>query len=114
AKAVYHYSAAARGAREANVHSLTALAERKADYYSRLTDDDQFLESETSRQSVLTQLRWGRRVALALFCAAWLLQLTSFQATNTVQIVSREISATALVMWIITSTATYLFSQRRS
>lgn len=114
AKAVYHYSAAARGAREANVESLTELAGRKADYYSRLTGDDQFLQSEASRQCVLNQLKWGRRVALALFCGAWFMQLSSFQITNTVQILSREISATALVMWIITSTATYLFSQRRS
>lgn len=114
AKAIHHYYAAARGAREAGVTSLASLAERKAEYYRRLLGDDEFLNAEATRQNVLTQLKWGRRAALTLFCVAWLLHLTSFQFTNAAHNLTREISATALVMWVVTSTATFLFSQRRS
>lgn len=114
AKAVHHYGAAARGAQEAGVASLANLAERKADYYHRLLGDDEFLSAEASRQNLLTQLKWGRRAALVLFVAAWLLQVGSYQFTSVVHNFSREISATAAVMWIVTTTATHLFSQRRS
>jgi tetratricopeptide (TPR) repeat protein len=114
ARAVHHYAAAASGAAAAGAESLARLAGQKADYYARLIGDDQFLSAESWRVGVLTQLKWGRRAALALFLAAWLMQLGSYQFLSAVHHFSREISATAAVMWIITSTASYLFSQRRS
>jgi hypothetical protein len=113
AKAAHSYYAAARGAEEAGAVSLAELAARKADYYQRLMGDGEFLSAEASREGVLKQLKWGRRAAFAFFLVAWLLQLGSYQLTSAVHNFSREITATAAVMWVITTTATYIFSQRR-
>lgn len=114
ARTVYYYRTAA-GVAEAQGHdSLAQLAERQADYYERLREDDRFLDAEMLRLSLLDQLKWARRGAMCAFLAAWLVHLTCYQFAPSVQQISREISATSAIIWLTTITASYFFSQRRN
>jgi hypothetical protein len=53
-------------------------------------------------------LKWARRAALALFLLTWLLQLTASQSVEALRVFSREISATALIVWICTLAASQI------
>jgi Tfp pilus assembly protein PilF len=108
ARAVYAYNQAARGAEAVGASGLAQLAARKSEYYERLMSDDQFLSAEASWEAILTQLKWARRAALALFLLTWLLQLTASQSVEALRVFSREISATALIVWICTLAASQI------
>ena len=115
ARAVYAYNQAARGAEAAGVQGLVQLATRKAEYCERLMSDDEFLHAEASWEAVLTQLKWARRGALTMFLAAWLLQLATFEIASSVRGFSREISATALIIWLCALVASHIIlALRRS
>jgi hypothetical protein len=114
ARAVHYYRAAARAADAQGETSLAQLAGRQAAYYERLRDDDRFLDAEMARLNLLDHLKWARRGALCAFLAAWLVHLTCQQFAPSMHALSREISATAAIIWISTITASYYFSQRRN
>ena len=114
ARTVYYYRTAAGVAEAQGNDSLAQLAERQADYYERLREDDRFLDAEMQRLNLLDQLKWARRGAMFAFLAAWLVHLTCYQLAPSVQQISREISATSAIIWLTTITASYFFSQRRN
>lgn len=114
-RAVYAYNQASRGAIDAGAIGLSQLAIRKSEYYERLMCDDAFLSAEAGWEGVLTQLKWARRGALIAFLIAWMFQLLTFDFVAPVRMLSREISATALIIWICTLTASQIIlALRRS
>jgi tetratricopeptide (TPR) repeat protein len=114
ARVVHYYQAAARVAVAQGDDSLARLAERQAGYYERLRADDRFLDAEMMRLDLLNQLKWARRGAMSAFFAAWLIHLTCSQFALSALEISREISATSAIIWLITITISYFFSQRRN
>ncbi len=108
ARAVYAYNQAVHGAVAAGAVGLSNLAARKSEYYKRLMSDDAFLSAEAGWGAVLNQLKWARRAALMTFLGFWMLQLTSFEFMTSVRMLSREISATALIIWICTLAASQI------
>ncbi len=115
ARAVHTYNQAFRGAVAAGAVGLSQLAARKAEYYERLMSDDAFLSAEAGWEAILNQLKWARRGALLTFLVGWLLQLSSFEFMAAARLFSREISATALILWICTLAASQIIlALRRS
>lgn len=107
-RAVYAYNQAVRGSETAGAEGLIQLALRKAEYCERLMRDDAFLLSEASWEAVLSQLKWARRGALGLFLLTWFLQLAIFELTTAIRDISREISATALIIWFCSLVASHV------
>ncbi|MBS1806810.1 MAG: hypothetical protein JST84_01295 [Acidobacteria bacterium] len=115
ARAVYAYHQAACGADVIGAEGLVQLANRKAEYCERLMSDDEFLHTEASWEAVLIHLKWARRGALTMFLVAWLLQLATFELALSVRTFSREISATALIIWFCALVASHIIlALRRS
>jgi len=114
AHVIHFYRSTARVVEDETDLSLARLAERRADYYERLRRDEQFLDAEVSRLNLLHQLKWARRGAMVLFLSSWFFHLASYRVTDSFQTISREISATAAVIWLSTIAASYLFSQRKN
>ncbi|MFN7931230.1 MAG: hypothetical protein U0Y68_25535 [Blastocatellia bacterium] len=115
ARAVYAYHQAARGAESVGAEGLVQFASRKADYCERLLSDEEFLHAEATWEAILTQLKWARRGALGMFLLAWLLQLATFEIPLTARHFSREISATALILWLCALVASHIIlALRRS
>ena len=108
ARAVYAYNQAVHGAVATGAVGLSNLAARKSEYYERLMNDDAFLSAEAGWSVVLNQLKWAQRVALLTFLGFWLLQLTSLDFLSSVRMLSREVSATALILWICTLAASQI------
>jgi tetratricopeptide (TPR) repeat protein len=108
ARAVYAYHQTIRGAEAAGVTGLVQLAERKAEYCERLMADEQFLQAEADWDAVLTQLKWARRGALIIFLVAWLLQLNTIVSADAVRTLCRELSATALIIWVCALVANHI------
>lgn len=100
ARAIFAYDKATWGASEADAKGLAAHAARKREYFERLLKDDSFLDKEASWRSVLEQLKWARRFTFGLFLAGWVTHLIALQSNIQVREISRELSATALVMWV--------------
>lgn len=113
ANVIHFYRSAARMVEKETDLSLAGLAERRAGYYERLQHDDGFLNAEMSRLNLLDHLKWARRGAMFAFLIAWFCHLT-FYRVDALQTLSREISATAGIVWLTTLAASYLFSQRRN
>ncbi|MBL8204007.1 MAG: hypothetical protein JNM09_07235 [Blastocatellia bacterium] len=115
ARAVYAYNQAVRGAIAAGAIGLAQLASRKSEYYERLMSDDAFLSAEVGWEAVLNQLKWVQRGALTTFLGFWMLQLSTFEFMTTVRPLSREISATALIIWVCALVASHIIlALRRS
>jgi tetratricopeptide (TPR) repeat protein len=114
ANVIHFYRVTARLVEHETDQSLVALAERRAAYYERLQRDDSFLDAEMSRLNLLDHLKWARRGALFTFLVSWFFHLAFHQAADSLQTLSREISATAAIVWLSTIAASYLFSQRRN
>lgn len=114
ASVIHFYRSAARVIEHETDLSLTRLAERRADYYERLQQDERFLDAEMSRLNLLDHLKWARRGAMLAFLISWFFHLAFYQLADSFQTLSREISATAAVIWLSTLAASYLFSQRRN
>lgn len=115
ARAVYAYNQIVRGAENAGAKGLGSYALRKAEYFERLLRDDDFLSKESSWNAVLTQLKWARRFAFTLFLFSWIVQITSFAVTAPIRAMSQEISATSLIIWVCTLTASQIIlALRRS
>ena len=108
ARAVYAYNQAVHGAVATGAVGLSNLAARKSEYYERLMNDDAFLSAEAGWSVVLNQLKWAQRVALLTFLGFWLLQITSLEFLSSVRMFSREVSATALILWICTLAASQI------
>lgn len=115
ARAVYAYNQVVRGAETVGAEGLAQLALRKAEYCERLISDEEFLQAEASWDAVLTQLKWARRGALGMFLVAWLLQLVTFEIASSARHFSREICATALIIWVCALVASHIIlALRRS
>ena len=115
ARAVYAYNQAVHGAVAAGAVGLSNLAARKSEYYERLMSDDAFLSAEAGWGAVLIQLKWAQRAALITFLGFWMLQLVSFEFLSSVRMLSREISATALIIWVCTlAVSQIILALRRS
>lgn len=114
AHVIHFYRTAARTVEKEVDLSLAGLAERRADYYERLHRDDRFLDAEMSRLNLLDHLKWARRGAMIAFLASWFFHLTFYQVADSLLALTREISATAAIIWLSTLAASYLFSQRRN
>lgn len=108
ARAVYAFNQAAVGAEAAGATGLVYYAQRKAEYYERLMRDEDFLSKEAGWMVVLTQLKWARRVAFSLFLLGWMLHLSTFEIVASFREMSRELSATGLILWICTLTASQI------
>ncbi len=108
ARAVYSYNQAVHGAVASGALGLSTLAARKSEYYERLMRDDAFLSAEAGWGVVLNQLKWARRGSLMVFLTFWMLQLISFDFLSSVRMLSREISATALILWVCTLAASQI------
>jgi hypothetical protein len=107
-RAIYAYQQAARGAETVGAEGLAQLAARKAEYCERLLGDDEFLQAEATWEGVLTQLKWARRGALGLFLIAWLCQLATWEIPLVTRHLSRELSATALILWFCALVASHI------
>lgn len=108
ARAVHAYLQAACGAATVGAEGLVQLAERKAEYCERLISDHEFLDAEASWEAVLTQLKWARRSMLGVFLVTWLLQVATFEIPLAARHFSREISATALILWFCALVASHI------
>ena len=115
ARAVYAYNQAVHGAVAAGAVGLSNLAARKSEYYERLMSDDAFLSAEAGWGAVLNQLKWAQRAALMTCLGFWMLQLVGFEFLSSVRMLSREISATALIIWVcILAASQIILALRRS
>lgn len=70
ASVAYYYDAAAQGVADA---ALRRRAQREARYYERLSRDDDYLEAEVRRITLLHQIRQMRTAAGYVFFVAWLI-----------------------------------------
>ena len=98
AHVIHHFLAANR---LAETPALRRWAQSEADYFSRLNEDDDYMEMEVSRVNLLESLERGKRMALkiALFGLPWIivgLMLTEDLVVN----IGWAVSSVSLLIWV--------------
>ncbi|MFN0119259.1 MAG: tetratricopeptide repeat protein [Blastocatellia bacterium] len=113
AHTIHYYNAAARVVENDADQSLAQLAQRRAEYYELLRRDDKFLDDEIARLNLRDHLRMAQRGALFISLAFWFCHVAFYDLAGSFQALTREIGATAAVIWLSTTAATLLFTGRR-
>lgn len=109
AHVVHHYSAAARVAPDA---AMRRFAQREADYFERLDNDDDFLNAEVRRISLLQNMRQigsnAARVTLMAISFASVLMLFD----ETFAVAAWSLAAAASLAWVGVTASAKLFTNR--
>lgn len=92
--------------------SLVAFANREADYYFRLNDDDDYLSSELRRINWLQTLSHMRRLAARITNASILIALVGPYLNPTIGSMGWALASSSLVAWLLGLFGTRLLSSR--
>ena len=92
--------------------SLVAFANREADYYFSLNDDDDYLSSELRRINWLQTLSHMRRLAARITNASILIALLGPYLNSTIGSMSWALASSSLVAWLLGIFGTRLLSSR--
>ena len=110
AHVIHHYGDSARIAPDA---ALARFAQREADYYVRLNDDDEYLSQELRRIGWLQHLYRARRVAARLTYGSVLLSLIGPFIDESVAAAGWALASTSIIAWVCISLANRTLGQRR-
>jgi tetratricopeptide (TPR) repeat protein len=100
-------------AHEATEKALVRYARREADYYVRLSDDDDYLSAELSRISWLQTLTRLRRLAAQVSNASILVALIGTYADQAIAGIGWALASSSLVAWLTSLLAGRMLSARR-
>jgi tetratricopeptide (TPR) repeat protein len=110
AHVIHHYGDSARIASDA---ALARFAQREADYYARLNDDDEYLAAELRRMNWLQHLYRARRLASRLTIGSVLLSLIGPFIDDSVAAAGWALASTSIIAWTIIALAIRALGQRR-
>jgi tetratricopeptide (TPR) repeat protein len=110
AHVIHHYGDSARIASDA---ALARLAQREADYYARLNDDDDYLTAELRRISWLQHLYRARRLATRLTFGSVLLSLIGPFIDESVAALGWALASSSIIAWVCIALATRALGQRK-
>jgi tetratricopeptide (TPR) repeat protein len=110
AHVIHHYADSARIACDA---ATARFAQREADYYTRLNEDDEYLATELRRMGWLQHLYRLRRVALRLSLGSVLLSLIGPFIDESVAAAGWALASTSIAAWVCIALATRSLGQRK-
>jgi tetratricopeptide (TPR) repeat protein len=96
-----------------NEKALVAFANREADYYFSLNDDDDYLSSELRRINWLQTLSHMRRLAARITNASILIALLGPYLNSTIGGMGWALASSSLVAWLLGMFGTRLLAERR-
>ena len=96
-----------------NEKALVAFANREADYYFSLNDDDDYLSSELRRINWLQTLSHMRRLAARITNASILIALLGPYLNSTIGSMGWALASSSLVAWLLGMFGTRLLAERR-
>lgn len=96
-----------------NEKALASFANREADYYVRLNDDDDYLSTELRRINWLQALSHMRRLAARITNASILIALLGPYLNSTIASMGWALASSSLVTWLLGLFGTRLLAQRR-
>lgn len=111
AHVIHQYRDAARSASE---KALVGYARREADYYARLSDDDDYLVSELRRINWLQHALRVRRLAARVTNASILIALIVPYVDSGIAGICWSLATSSLVAWILSLFAIKLLGKRRA
>lgn len=110
AHVIHHYGDSARIAPDA---ALARFAQREADYYARLNDDDDYLAAELRRIGWLHHLHRARRLALRLTFGSVLLSLIGPIIDETLAAAGWALASSSITAWVGIAFAARILGQRK-
>jgi tetratricopeptide (TPR) repeat protein len=110
AHVIHHYGDSARIAPDA---ALARFAQREADYYARLNDDDDYLGAELRRIGWLQHLYRARRIASRLTYGSVLLSLIGPFIDESVAAAGWALASSSIIAWVSISLANRALGQRK-
>ena len=110
AHVINHYRDAAEATSE---KALVVYARREADYYVRISDDDNYLTAELSRINWLQTLTGVRRLAARVTNGSVLIALAGPFIAAEIGEVGWALASSSLVAWLSSLLATRILSERR-
>ena len=93
--------------------SLVAFANREADYYFSLNDDDDYLSSELRRINWLQTLSHMRRLAARITNASILIALLGPYLNSTIGSMGWALASSSLMAWLLGLFGTHLLGRRK-
>ena len=93
--------------------SLVAFANREADYYFSLNDDDDYLSSELRRINWLQTLSHMRRLAARITNASILIALLGPYLNSTIGSMGWALASSSLLAWLLGLFGTHLLGRRK-
>jgi len=93
--------------------ALIVFANREADYYVRLNEDDDYLASELRRINWLQTLSHMRRLAARITNASILIALIGPSLNSTIGSMGWALASSSLVAWLLGLFGTRLLAERR-
>jgi tetratricopeptide (TPR) repeat protein len=93
--------------------ALIVFANREADYYVRLNEDDDYLASELRRINWLQTLSHMRRLAARITNASILIALIGPSLNATIGSMGWALASSSLVAWLLGLFGTHLLAERR-
>jgi tetratricopeptide (TPR) repeat protein len=110
AHVIHHYGDSARIASDA---ALARFAQREADYYARLNEDDEYLALELRRIGWLQHLYRARRLASRLTFGSVLLSLIGPFIDESVAAAGWALASSSITAWVCISLAARALGQRK-
>ena|SRR6266536_1732428 len=111
AHVIHQYRDAAEATSE---KALVAYARREADYYVRLSDDDNYLSAELNRINWLQTLTGVRRLAARVTNASVLIALAGPFIATEIGEIGWALASSSLLAWLSSLLATKILSERRN
>jgi len=96
-----------------NEKALVAFANREADYYFCLNDDDDYLTTELRRINWLQTLSHMRRLAARITNASILIALLGPYLNSTIGSMGWALASSSIVAWLLGLFGTQLLAERR-
>jgi tetratricopeptide (TPR) repeat protein len=111
AHAVHRYAAAAHVAQD---EALARFARREADYYARLTNDEDYLAKEVRRINLLQGLHRSRKLTTRVILAALFLALAGPFLEESIAAIGWAFASSSVIAWIVVTIAEKIFAARRA
>lgn len=109
AHVAHFYSTAAQSSADT---AQIRLAQREADYYERLCSDEDYLEAEVSRITILRHLRWARTASATVFLISLTVVSLAGSLLASFESLGWSITASSGIVWVGTTVGFQLFSKR--
>lgn len=97
AHVIHHFAAANQFA---NTHALKRWAQGEAEYFTRLNDDEDYMESEIQRMKHLENIERGRKLSLRFAVAGLLTILMGIIFSESLADVGWACASVALLIWV--------------